>query len=168
MSNRGRGYNPRSRVAPPVVETESHQTIIEEDEIELSKAAIELDEVPVMPAKEKKSIKDVKVKKEEPQKPTYNFSRNQNGQAQVESAVVKEQKQKVGNKEVIMKEMLLNIDKEILKTEVEIEIHQVLEKEAKGPIDTAIANNRIENYYKNLDYLNNKKRILQDLIKPTK
>lgn len=170
MPNKGRGYNPRSRVAPPNIESKPVETEVEmqqkiEEEFEMAKAAAQLDDVPVMSPKETKVIENVEIKREETQstKPTYNFSKDQQGKVQIESKVVVETKKKVQDKQVIIKEMLATIDKEILKCEIEIEVHQELVKVASGPEHSYPL--RIENFHRNIDYLTRKKNILEKMLK---
>lgn len=109
--------------------------------------------------------KDIK-NNEELQKPVYGFSKDQNGELKVDSML--EPKEKNINVELrvkVINEMLINLEKEIEKAKIEIEIHEILGKELATDVDRSINSNRIENYSKNIEYLIKKKIILETKIK---
>lgn len=149
--SKGRGYNPRGRMTPPSNEEEMKKAI--DDEFQYAEAALELDEVPIMPAKETKTIK-----------PTYNFGRNENGKPSVQNISQNEVEQIDDNKISIAKEMLEAIEKEILKTQVEIEIHQKIVNSSRVVEEISLNERRIESFHNNLEYLTKKKNILIKIV----
>ena len=189
-----RPYNPRDRklINQTIESTQQEQPNIEEEKIEeedskevekikaeeeminkineeyeKAKNLMDQNEQAVKQILETKTIDDIKNSIPERQKPVYNFSK-ENGQVKIDSKenkVVKEQKNKISKKQAIMAKMLITLDEEIVKTEVEIEIHNQM---SKGITDLAEEHNiqrRLMSYHSNLVYLNKKKDILSKIIK---
>lgn len=116
---------------------------------------------------EKNQIEEKDVEENQRKKVVYNVKRSENGSVilngKVENITISGQNDDRNFvKGTLAKELLIQIEKEILKTEIEIEIHDQL---IKDDPDNRIYHSRRENYSNNLEYLKKKREIIKNLYK---
>lgn len=174
MSDR-KNYNPRQRSnIQQETQQPSKEVVDKVDAKDLKEAIAKIESNPDIVETLRKTVKEHNQYLEnvqpdstppETSPPVYNVSRDtQNGEVKIESKknlVVKGQT----TKSLLMQEMLINLEKEIQKQSIEIEIHESMDKTLLGKDpDRGINLRRIDSFKNNLEYLKMKKDHLLKLI----
>lgn len=69
----------------------------------------------------------------------------------------------LSSKSLMIEQMIKDVDTEILKAEIEIEVHRILEQESKDQNETTMHLRRIESFHNNIEYLKKKRNVLMKL-----
>lgn len=164
MSDR-RNYNPKQKLTTQQPPTEAVEKI---DATDLKEAMNRIESNPDIVDTMKKLVKEhnqyLEDVKPDPSPAVYNVSKNvQSGKVEFQNNV---RSKDFSQKEAMMEEMLTNIEKEIIKQQIEIEVHTEIDSTLVGKDpDRGINLRRIESFKNNLEYLTMKKDHLLKLMK---